>query len=172
MQPLTEDVIRAAIVNATPDEIDQIEMPVNLFVADWPELDFFAWRDPVMARRGYVVVERDGEPVGIMMTATDPNRIRAGLCNMCRTMQPGNQVSLFTARKAGDAGRRGDSVGTYMCTDLSCHDTVRLAPPLAPSEVRDVLHIDHRAHRTLQRVRGFVDQVLAGVEAPAGHHRA
>lgn len=169
MQPLTEEVIRTVIVNATADEIDQIEMPVNLFVADWPSLDFFAWRDPVFARRGYLVVERDGDAVGVMMSATDPSRTRAGLCNMCHTMQPGNQVSLFTARKAGDAGRNGDSIGTYMCADLSCHDTVRLVPPLAPSEVRDLLHVDHRAHRALQRVRGFVDQVLAGADAPAAH---
>ncbi len=74
-------------------------------------------------------------------------------------MQPGNQVALFTARRAGDAGERGDSVGTYVCADLGCHENVRLAAPLAPSEVR--ASVDRRIDGTRRRVEAFVERVVA-----------
>jgi hypothetical protein len=73
-------------------------------------------------------------------------------------MQPGDQVALFTARKTGDAGARGDSVGTYVCADLSCHENVRLAAPLAPSEVR--ASVDRRIDGTRHRVESFVERIV------------
>ena len=87
------------------------------------------------------------------------------MCNLCHTMQPGNQVSLFTARRAGDAGAHGDSVGTYICPDLSCHDNVRLAAPLAPSEMRG--SVDLKIDGTRRRTEAFVARVLENGEAPA-----
>ena len=81
------------------------------------------------------------------------------MCNICHTMQPGNQVALFSARRAGDAGRRGDSVGTYVCADLSCHESVRLAHPLAPNEVRAAGQIDFRLDGTRRRMEAFVSRV-------------
>ena len=74
-------------------------------------------------------------------------------------MQPGEQVAMFTARKAGHAGERGDSIGTMICADLSCHDTVRLASPLAPGEVRT--SVDRRIDATRMRAENLVAQVLA-----------
>jgi len=94
-----------------------------------------------------------------VLRAASGGRSRAALCNLCHTMQPGNQVVLFTARRAGDAGERGDSVGTYACADLGCHENVRLAPPLAPSEVRT--SVDRRIDGTRARVEAFVERVLA-----------
>ena len=87
------------------------------------------------------------------------------MCNLCHTMQPGNQVSLFTARRAGNAGAQGDSIGTYICTDLSCHDNVRLAAPLAPSEMRG--SVDLKIDGTRRRTEAFVSRVLENGEAPA-----
>ena len=66
--------------------------------------------------------------------------------------------SLFTARKSGTAGAHGDSIGTYLCTDLSCHETVRLAAPLAPSEVR--ASVDRKIDGTTRRAEAFVESVL------------
>ena len=87
------------------------------------------------------------------------------MCNLSHTMQPGNQVSLFTARRAGDAGAHGDSVGTYICTDLSCHDTVRLAAPLAPSEMRG--SVDLKLDGTRRRTEAVGAHVRENGEAPA-----
>ena len=59
----------------------------------------------------------------------------------------------------------GDSVGTYICTDLSCHDNVRLAAPLAPSEMRG--SVDLKIDGTRRRTEAFVARVLENGEAPA-----
>lgn len=159
MQALTEDEVRAAIVNASPEERERLSFPMSFVLADWDHLDFVAWSDPEDRGRGYVIVERDGVPTGIVLRAASGSRGRAALCNLCHTMQPGNQVALFTARRAGAAGARGDSVGTYMCADLGCHENVRLAAPLAPSEVR--ASVDRRIDGTRRRVEDFVARVLS-----------
>lgn len=160
MQPLTEQQVRAALVNAAPDELERVALPVDFLLTDWDHLDFFAWRDPRTRSRGYVVAELGGTPTGVVLRATDGSAHgRPAMCNLCHTMQPGDQVALFTARKTGDAGTRGDSVGTYVCSDLSCHENVRLAAPLAPSEVR--ASVDRRIDGTRHRVESFVERVTA-----------
>ncbi len=156
---MTEDQVRAALVNASADERARLAVPLSFVLADWDHLDFLAWIDPDTRGRGYVVVERGGAPTGVVVRAASGARSHAAMCNLCHTMQPGNQVALFTARRAGTAGDRGDSVGTYMCADLGCHENVRLAPPLAPSEVR--ASVDRRIDGTRQRVEAFVERVVA-----------
>jgi hypothetical protein len=49
-------------------------------------------------------------------------------------------------------------VGTYICADLSCHETVRLAAPLAPNEVRG--SVDRKIDGTRRRTEAFVESVL------------
>ncbi|MBN7793438.1 FBP domain-containing protein [Microbacterium esteraromaticum] len=161
MRPLTEEQVRAAIRNADADEIAEVGMPHDFLLTDWDYLDFLAWRDPESSRRGIVIVERDGVAQGIVLRATDPARVRSGMCNICRSLQPGNQVALLTARRAGAKGRRGDSAGTYICADLSCHENVRLAHPLAPNEVRASGQADRRLDGTRHRMEDFVARVLA-----------
>lgn len=158
MLPLSEEQVRAALVNASPEERERLAVPLSFVLADWDHLDFLAWPDPDTRGRGYVVVEREGEPTGIVLRAASGVRTHASMCNLCHTMQPGNQVALFTARRAGDPGDRGDSVGTYACADLGCHENVRLAAPLAPSEVR--ASVDRRIDGTRRRVEAFVARVL------------
>ena len=118
-------------------ELAQLSLPHDFLLTEWAHLDAFAWRDPRIAGRGYLVTELDGEPVGVVLRAAGANgsRHRAAICNLCHTAQPGDQVELFSARKAGPAGERGDTIGTYMCSDLACQETVRLGRPPAPSEV-------------------------------------
>jgi hypothetical protein len=162
MQSLTEEQVRAAFVNAAPDEVERLALPLDFILLDWDHLDFFAWRDPRMKGRGYVIAELSGTPTGVVLRATDgSSRGRPAMCNLCHTMQPGDQVALFTARRVGDAGSRGDSVGTYVCADLSCHENVRLAAPLAPNEVR--ASVDRRIDGTRHRVESFVERVTTSV---------
>ncbi|ALJ21452.1 FBP domain-containing protein [Microbacterium sp. No. 7] len=161
MQPLTEDRVRDVLVNAKHDERERLAVPLEFVLADWDHLDFFAWRDPRTRSRGYIVAELSGEPVGIVLRAgSGSGGGRPAMCNLCHTMQPGDQVALFTAQRAGDAGVRGDSVGTYVCADLSCHENVRLAAPLAPNEVR--ASVDRRIDGTRRRVEAFVERVAGG----------
>jgi hypothetical protein len=159
MRPLTEAEVRDSFVNAHPEEKKIAAMPLDFILTEWDHLDFFAWRDPRNRGRGYVVTERDGQPTGVVLRAAEgTSRARSAMCNLCHTMQPGDQVALFTARKAGAAGESGDSVGTYMCADLSCHENVRLALPLAPLEVRS--SVDRNIDGTRKRTEAFVERVL------------
>lgn len=160
MRALTEPEVRASFVNAEDDELERVEMPDDFLLLDWVFHDFLAWRDPASSKRGCVVVEAEGAIVGIVLRASDAGRTRSGMCNICQTMQPGNQVALFSARKVGAAGRRGDSVGTYICADLSCHESVRLAHPLAPNEVRAEGQVDMRLDGTRRRMERFVARVF------------
>lgn len=164
MRALTEAEVRAAFVNANDEERAVLEMPHDFMLVDWDYLDFFAWRDPIVPRRGYVLVQDGADTVGVVLRVSNPAQARTGLCNICHAMQPGNQVSLFSARRAGRAGRAGDSVGTYICADLTCHDNVRIAHPLAPSEVRAPGQVDQRLEGTQRRMRAFVDQVRVSVD--------
>jgi hypothetical protein len=169
MRALTEEEVRDSFVNADADERRMAAMPVDFLLVDWDHVDFLAWRDPRTRGRGYILTERDGEPTGIVMRAAEgSSRVRSAMCNLCHTMQPADQVSMFTARKAGRAGDAGDSVGTYICADLSCHENVRLAMPLAPLEIR--ASVDRRIDGTTRRTEAFVERVLepAGVSAPGG----
>ena len=159
MRPLTEQDVRASFVNAADDDVRLMTLPSDFMLTDWDHLDFLAWRDPRSHGRGYVIVEIGGAPHGIVLRAADgSSRARSAVCNLCHTMQPADQVSLFTARKAGSAGEQGDTIGTYICADLSCHETVRLAAPLAPNEVR--ASVDRKIDGTRLRTEAFVESVL------------
>src|SRR6478736_1866274 len=104
MRPLTEEDVHSSFVNAMDDELRLLALPSDFMLTDWDHLDFFAWRDPRTRGRGYVIVERDGDPIGVVLRAAEGmSRARAAVCNLCHTMQPADQVSLFTARKSGSA---------------------------------------------------------------------
>lgn len=159
MRALSEAELRDAFVNASADELRVLAPPHDFLLVDWDHLDFLAWRDPQTRSRGYLLAEVDGEPVAVVMRAAEGTpQVRSSMCSVCHTMQPANQVTLFTARKAGRAGESGNSVGTYVCADLSCHENVRLAAPLAPSEIR--ASVDRRIDSTRQRAEAFVGRVL------------
>lgn len=160
MRSLNETDVREAFVNVDSEDLRLLKLPPDFILIDWDYLDFYAWRDPETPKRGYILVEDEGHLVGVALRSTGPGRVRSGMCNICHTMQPGNQISLFSARRAGEAGRRGDSVGTYMCDDLSCHDNVRLAHPLAPNEVRAPGQVDMRLDGTRRRIEAFVGRVF------------
>jgi len=166
MRQLTEDDIRGAFANAGDDELRLLRLPPDFLLADWDHLDFLAWRDPQARGRGYLITQVGDDPVGVLLRAAEgTSRVSSALCNLCHTMQPADQVSLFSARKAGPAGLHGDTVGTYICTDLSCHENVRLAAPLAPNEIR--ASVDTRIDGTRRRAEAFVERVLESARADA-----
>jgi FBP C-terminal treble-clef zinc-finger len=41
------------------------------------------------------------------------------MCSICMTTHVGG-VSLMVAARSGNAGQQGNSVGTYICSDLGC----------------------------------------------------
>ena len=166
MRQLTEDDVRGAFANAGDEELRLLTLPADFMLTDWDHLDFLAWPDPRTSGRGYLIAELGGEPIGVVLRAAEgTSRANSALCNLCHTMQPADQVSLFSARKAGQAGLHGGTVGTYICADLSCHENVRLAAPLAPNEIR--ASVDARIDGTRQRAESFVERILESARADA-----
>ena len=160
MKALTEADIRSSFVNAGPGEALGMPMP-GLHEMLWDEREYLGWRDPGSPQRGYVVSWLDGSAIGIVLRAAEARlQVGSAICNLCNTPQPAGQVTMFSAIRAGDAGRRGDSVGTYICADLACSLLIRIAPPQyemlpSPEEV-----VALRAAGLRARLDAFVGRVL------------
>ncbi|HEY8590383.1 MAG TPA: FBP domain-containing protein [Naasia sp.] len=162
MQPLTEDLIRSSLVNASAGEADRMTLP-GLHEVLWDEREYLGWRDSRMPQRAYIVHWRGDAPVGMMLRAAE-NRMRRGvaaMCSLCQTPQPAGQVSLFSAPRAGEAGRDGNTVGTYICADLACSLTIRIAPPAYEMQPDPAEIVGRRIEVLRTRLGAFTDTVLA-----------
>jgi FBP C-terminal treble-clef zinc-finger len=168
VKPLTEAEIRRSFVNCSRGEAKALTLPRGFDELAWGELEMLGWRDPKAPLRGYIVVqgvvlEGGDEPVGIAVRAAESRMSSrtAAMCLLCQTGQSGDAVSLFTARRTGEAGRNGNTVGTYMCADLACSRRVRtdIPPWLRERDPAEV--VAERAAELRERVRGFVAAVRA-----------
>jgi len=70
-------------------------------------------------------------------------------------------ITLFTARRAGQSGRHGSTVGQYVCADLQCSKRIRTdIPPWLRS--RDPVQVvAELAEDLLRRVEAFAGLVVA-----------
>ncbi|MCF6744123.1 FBP domain-containing protein [Blastococcus sp. KM273128] len=161
MTPLTEAEIRRSFVNCSRGEAKTLTLPKDLDGLDWAEQEVLGWRDPKAPLRGYLVAQVDGETVGIAVRAAESSMSgrTTAMCLLCQTAQPGDAVSLFTARRTGEAGRNGNTVGTYICADLRCSTRVRaeIPPWLSDRDPDEV--VAERALELRERVRGFLGSV-------------
>ena len=157
MKPLTEADIRSSFVNATPDELAQLPIP-GLHEMLWDDREFLGWRDPQAARRGYIVSWIDDRAVGIVVRSAGGS-LRPGIaamCSFCHSPQPATQVRLFSAPRAGESGRNGNTIGTYICEDLGCPLLIRTAPP----HLNPPATIAMRGTALLQRVQNFTADIM------------
>jgi hypothetical protein len=162
MRPLTETEIRRSFVNSSRSEAMAMTLPPGLADVPWDEREFLGWRDPRAPLRGYAVLWRDDRPLGIALRAADSRMSdrTAAMCLICESAQSGADVSLFTAKRAGAAGRNGNTVGQYICADLGCSRRVRteIPPWLRTRDPGEVIH--ERADALRSRLDGFADHVL------------
>ena len=162
MRALTEKQIRRSFVNCSRGEAMSITMPRNFDVFAWDEAEFLGWRDAKAPLRGYIVLWRDDEPLGLALRAADTvmSSRSSAMCLLCQTAQSAADVSLFTAKRAGEAGRNGNTVGQYICADLACPARVRTdIPPWLRERDPDEVTAE-RAIELEQRLHAFVDHVL------------
>ncbi|WP_129305242.1 FBP domain-containing protein [Streptomyces sp. L2] len=162
MKPLTEQDLRASFVNCSKGEAKRLAVPRDLAERPWDDLDFLGWRDPGAPDRSYLVAERDGRTVGIAMRypASQRGFLHRSMCSLCLTTHPGGGVSLMTARKAGAAGREGNSVGVYMCTDLACSLYVRgRKVPESGLRIEESLTLEQQIARMTGNLSAFVDKL-------------
>jgi treble-clef zinc-finger protein len=162
VQPLSVEEIRRSFVNSSKSRVKAMTLPSRFTELPWDSLDYLGWRDPKAPNRGYLVVRRNDDVTGIALNtqATGRPRRGTGLCDLCNTAHHVTDVALFAARRAGTAGREGNTVGMYICADLACSLYLRGLRELdipqgetAPPEVR--------AERLNSRLEGFVNRVLA-----------
>jgi hypothetical protein len=70
-----------------------------------------------------------------------------------------NDVQLYAARKAGPAGRKGDTIGTLVCTEFGCSKNVRVLPPLAYDGYDRELARELRILKLQEHVSAFIAAV-------------
>lgn len=161
MKPLTEQQVRRSFVNCSRGEAQGLALPRDFAALAWDELDVLGWRDPKAPLRGYLVAAAGEVPVGIAVRAAETRMSSrtAVMCLLCQTAQAGDAVSLFTARRVGEAGRNGNTVGTYICADLGCSRRVRTEiPPWLQDRDPDEV-VEERAAELRARVHGFLESV-------------
>ena len=161
MKALTAEQIRDSFVNAGSIDRDRIPLP-GLHEVLWEDREFLGWRDGSTAHRGYLVFWRDDRPVGIVLRAAETRLGRgSAMCSLCQISQPAGQVRMFSAVRAGDAGHAGDSVGTYICSDLGCPHLIRMAPHGSPWDPNPDAVVAERAAGLSRRLGAFTAKVLA-----------
>ncbi len=162
MRPITATEIRSSMINMTDSELEQMVIP-GLHETLWAEREFLGWRDVGHNTRGYVVFWVGNTPRGLMVRAAESQMPpgKSAICAVCHTQQPAPQVSLFVAPKAGAQGRKGNTVGTYLCADLSCSLLIRIIPPESAGhpEPQRILH--HKALGMRERLERFSNRVLS-----------
>jgi FBP C-terminal treble-clef zinc-finger len=131
MQPISERALRASFVNVSQRERNGLTLPPGLDSLDWDRLDYLGWRDARIPSLGYVVVHLDGEPVGVMLRQGDGRTRSRPQCSWCEDVLLPNDVVLFSAKRAGAAGRNGNTVATLVCSHFECSANVRKRPPVA-----------------------------------------
>jgi len=164
MTPMTADEIRGAFVNCSKGEAKRIGMP-NLDALPWGDLDFLGWRDPSGSQRAYVVVERSAGVVGLVLrqsASSDRMVRRSAMCQLCVTPHSGDGVTMSVARKAGTAGKKGDSTGLYVCRDLACSLYIRGKKVSGVPRLRETISMEASVARCRRNLDQFVDRVLIG----------
>ncbi|EAQ00381.1 hypothetical protein JNB_09419 [Janibacter sp. HTCC2649] len=131
VNPLTENEIRNSFVNASKREVSQASLP-DLESLDWDRLEYLGWRDSKRPL-GYAVVVIDDVATGVILRAAPPatalgGRRRSAICAWCEDPIETQDVSLYVAKRGGAAGRKGDTVGTLICTEFICSKNVRRKP--------------------------------------------
>ncbi|GGL64143.1 hypothetical protein GCM10010129_04730 [Streptomyces fumigatiscleroticus] len=162
MRPLTEQDIRGSFINCSKGEAKRLAVPRDLGERPWDDLDFLGWRDPGAPDRGYLVAEREGRPVGVALRFQPARRglLQRSLCSLCLTTHPRGGVTLMTARKAGPAGREGNSVGVYMCTDLACSLYLRgKKVPENGTRFEESLTLEEQTARATAHLFAFIDKL-------------
>ncbi|MDF8266079.1 FBP domain-containing protein [Luteipulveratus sp. YIM 133296] len=166
MNPLSDKQIRMSFTNASRREANQAILP-DLDAVDWENLDYLGWRDAKRPQLAYVVLERDGEPAGVLLRSVPrPERRRAMVCVWCEDVVVTDDVSMYIARRAGASGRRGNTIGTLICTELICSQNVRRKPTVSEVGSDDDADRQRLVERRIEGLRKrsarFIDQVSNG----------
>lgn len=160
MRPLTGAEIRASFVNCSKGASRRLPLPRDLDGTRWDRLDFLGWQDPGAPGAAYVVAERDDGPCGLVLRVGTGGRSGQNMCALCATVHARSDVSLMVAARAGASGRQGNTVGTYLCSDLDCSRYARKLKRPALAQPEETLSDAQRIDRLRGGLDTFVRRVL------------
>ncbi|GAB95798.1 hypothetical protein BJY21_001211 [Kineosphaera limosa] len=165
MTPITPEAIRAGFVNASKREAAKATLPA-LDDIDFEHREYLGWRDPKLPETAYLALELDGElRVVLLHRAKEPAVRRKKMCVLCEDVVNTDDVSMYSAAFAGPAGRKGNTIGTFICTEFICSANVRRPPTFeaggVDEEARRVI-VTRRIDGLRERSANFVNQVLGG----------
>ncbi|QCR18208.1 FBP domain-containing protein [Agrococcus sp. SGAir0287] len=160
MQPIDGALVRASFVNVSKKERTSIPLPdLDL---DWSRLEYLGWRDARRPRVGFVIAQVDGEHLGVALQRTEAaTRVRPQ-CSWCEDVTLPNDVVSFNARRAGAAGRKGDSMSTLVCAAFECSVNVRTLPTARSVGFDVEAAMERRIAALAEHVQGFVRAVRDG----------
>lgn len=159
MRPIDERTLRASFLNASRKEVSDLTLPPGFADVDFEKLDYLGWVDPKLPRRSYVVAWVDDVLTGVILQRAEQRVIARAQCSWCEDVNLRNDVQLYVARKAGPAGRKGDTIGTLVCTEFGCSKNVRVLPPLAYDGYDRELAREMRIVRLQEHVAAFIAAV-------------
>jgi hypothetical protein len=167
VEPLTENDIRGSFVNCSKGETGRIRLPAGFGDTAWADLDYLGWTDPGAPLRALLVVPGAGGLTGVLMRRPAANRtsvLRSSMCQVCLTEHTSSGVALFVAPLAGAAGRRGNTVGQYLCSDLGCSYYLRgkRQPKMRLVRHEETLTLTERIARAMANLTAFTDRIRAG----------
>jgi hypothetical protein len=70
-------------------------------------------------------------------------------------------VALISARRAGESGRNGNTVGQYICSDLACSLYVRGKKISAGTLLDETLDLPARIARVGKGLDAFLNKITA-----------
>ncbi|WP_455905469.1 FBP domain-containing protein [Microbacterium sp.] len=159
MRPIDERTLRASFINASRKEVSDLTLPAGFADLDFDRLDYLGWVDPKLPRRSYVVAWVDDVATGVILQRAEQRVIARAQCSWCEDVTLRNDVQLYAARKAGPAGRKGDTIGTLVCTEFGCSKNVRVLPPLAYDGYDRELARELRILKLQEHVSAFIAAV-------------
>ncbi len=159
MRPIDERAIRASFINASRKEASTLTLPPGFAETDFERLDYLGWVDPKLPRRSYVVAWVDDRSVGVLLQRAEQRVQMRAQCSWCEDITLRNDVQFYAARRAGSAGRNGNTIGTLLCAEFGCSRNVRMLPPLAYEGYDRETARDLRILRLQEHVTAFLGEV-------------
>ncbi|WP_032376222.1 FBP domain-containing protein [Rhodococcoides fascians] len=161
MEPISERDIRSSFVNSSKGDAKRVTLPEAFDAVPWDDLDFFGWVDPKLAGRSYIVVPSGDTPRGIALRYKPGGPRTAQMCSICLTTHANGGVSLMAAAKAGESGRRGNTVGTYICSDLACSLYARKKKtPALGRQFKEDFDVETRTAAVEDNIGAFLARIL------------
>jgi hypothetical protein len=161
MRPIDDARVRASFINASQSESKQVTVP-DLDSIAWEKIDFLGWRDPKFTQVGYVVLQLDDVTTGLLLRQHVRAPNARAQCSWCSDVELPNEVVYFSAKRTGDAGRKGDTVGTLVCANFECNNNARKRPREAYLGFDVEAARQRRITATLENVEQFARGIRDG----------